>query len=374
MARHGTSGWWPVCARARDRARWHGGVYLARDASAARDVALKMLRDDVASAVNTERFLREISLAKSLSHPNVLPLLDSGSTEEGLPYYVMPVVNGESLRDRLLCERRLPVDMALAIVVQAADALSAAHELGILHRDVTPGNILLNGEHAYLSDFGIPRALLYTGGERLTGTGIVIGTPEYMSPEQGAGDSDIDARADLYSLASVLYTALAGEPPFTGPTGQAVLARKAVARAPSVHELRPTVPIGIARAIAQALEPVPADRQRSVKEFAAQLIAGEEMRPVARRRRGRWLVAGVGAVVVVAGIVGFATRSPVRRAERDLADGQLGAAVRRLRPLVARDPRDGRAALALAQALLLTGGDTTREARDAARLAAAAPR
>lgn len=331
-------------------------VMLAREIATGRLVALKMLREDVASSVNTERFLREVDVATALVHPHILPLLAAGVGDDGLPFYAMPYVQGETLRERLEREKQLPLDVALAIVAQAGSALAAAHAQGILHRDVTPGNILLEGDTAYLSDFGIARAVVVTSGERLTGTGMIVGTPEYMSPEQAAGDQEADARADLYSLAAVLYTSLAGEPPFTGPTAQAVLARKAVARAPDVRELRATTPPGVARAIARALEPAPADRQRSVAQFLDELARPD--RGGAPRRHTRRTVAmlAVGAVLVVAGGVAVhARRDTVEGARSEMMAGRLASAIPRLQRASARDPADGRASLALAEALLISG-------------------
>lgn len=187
-------------------------VYLARDLRHQRAVAIKVLRPDLAASLGSERFLREIEIAAGLDHPHILPLYDSGEVDGSL-FYVMPYVEGESLRDRLSRERQLSVPLALQIAREVADALSAAHRRGVVHRDVKPENILLSGNHARVADFGIARAISAAGGSRLTSAGLAIGTPAYMSPEQATGDEGIDGRSDLYSLASVLYEMLAGEPP-----------------------------------------------------------------------------------------------------------------------------------------------------------------
>lgn len=347
-------------------------VCVARDLESGSLVAIKMLREDIASSVNTERFLREVGVAGTLDHPRILRLLDSGQSDDGLPYYVMPFVEGETLRQRLDRQKQLPVDEALAIVAQIADALAFAHDRGVLHRDVTPANILLKGDEAFLSDFGIARAITGSAGETLTSTGVVIGTPEYMSPEQGAGDHRPDARSDLFSLASVLYVCLAGEPPYTGPTPQAVLARKATSRAPSVRELRPLVPQNVARAIARGLEPVPADRYRSVRDFAAALAAPEPERVVRKAAHVRWLVAST--VVLVAAVAAFASgmgRDRVASARREMEGGRVAKALGMLRATVAGDSANANAALWLAQGLILAGEDTAAEWRRLAKLSVA---
>ena len=346
-------------------------VVEARDRERDVVVAVKRLREDIASAVNTARFLREVGLARSLEHPGILPLLDSGTGEDGLPYYVMPLVEGESLRERLVRERQLPVDEALAIVLQVADALAFAHSRGVVHRDVTPANILLAGSRAYLADFGIARAVLMSDGDTLTSTGIVIGTPEFMSPEQGAGDHAVDERGDLYALGSVLYTCLAGEPPFTGPSQQSVLARKAVARAPSVRDLRPVVSRQLAAAIARALEQVPADRFRTMPEFAAALRARPDA-GVSNSRRTRSVAVIAALVAVTAVTLALVSTTHDRRAgaaRRAIDAGDVQAAVSPLRQLVSRDSTDASSALLLAQALLLGGFDSTAEWRRAVSLA-----
>src|SRR2546427_6241632 len=192
-------------------------VYLARDRKHGRPVAIKVLRGEIATALGPERFLREIEIAAGLTHPHILPLHDSGEAD-GFVYYVMPFVEGETLRDRLEREPQLPSEEALAITREVAEALGHAHAHGVVHRDIKPENILFQGGHAVVSDFGIARAITAAAGARLTETGIAIGTPGYMSPEQASGREPVDGRSDLYSLGCVLYEMLAGEPPVTRPS------------------------------------------------------------------------------------------------------------------------------------------------------------
>jgi eukaryotic-like serine/threonine-protein kinase len=210
-----------------DRELGAGGmatVYLAEDLKHHRKVAIKVLKPDLAASLGADRFLREIETTANLRHPHILPLYDSGAAGEFL-FYVMPFVEGESLRDRLTRERQLPLDDALRIAREVADALGYAHSRGVVHRDIKPENILLENGHAVVADFGIARALSAAGGDRLTQTGLAVGTPVYMSPEQAAADADIDGRSDLYSLGCVLYEMLGGQPPFTGPTTESVTGR-----------------------------------------------------------------------------------------------------------------------------------------------------
>ena len=242
-------------------------VFLARDLKHDRPVAIKFLRPEVAAVLGTNRFLAEIALAARLHHPHILPLLDSG-TAYGLPYYVMPHVDGETLRSRLRRERCLSLDDAIRIACEVADALGYAHARGIIHRDIKPENILLESGHALVADFGIARAISEAGGERLTQTGLALGTAAYMSPEQGDSAVEIDARADIYALACVLYEMLTGDPPFSGSTAQAVLARKAAEPAPPMRAVRDTISPDLERNVLKALSRAPADRFRTVKEFA----------------------------------------------------------------------------------------------------------
>ncbi len=234
-------------------------VFLAQDLRHHRPVAIKVLRPELALAIGSERFLREIEIAARLTHPHILPLYDSGEAD-GLLYYVMPYVEEDSLRDRLDREQQLPLEDALQITREVTDALSYAHSLGVIHRDIKPENILFQAGHAVISDFGIARAITAAGGDRLTETGIAIGTPVYMSPEQAAADRQPDARSDLYSLACVLYEMLAGVPPYTGPTAQAIIARRLTDPVPPLRTVRETVPVAVEQAVMRALAKVPADR------------------------------------------------------------------------------------------------------------------
>ena len=274
-------------------------VYLAHDLQHDRDVALKVIRPEVGIAAGDERFHREIRLAARLVHPNILPLFDSGATDRRL-WYTMPFIEGESLRARLDREKQLPIEEAIRITTEIAEALGHAHAKGILHRDIKPENILLSEGHALVVDFGIAKAI-GDAGERITSTGITLGTPGYMSPEQSSGQQDLDARSDLYALASVSYEMLAGEPPFTGPTAQVVIARRLSQPAPSVSAIRPSVPGAIDAALRRALAPVPADRFSTTTDFSRALSSGVTRPPASRFVRSHWpLLAAAAAVLVIA--------------------------------------------------------------------------
>ncbi len=227
-------------------------VYLARDLKHSRPVAIKVLAPELAAALGRERFLREIETAARLTHPHILPLHDSGEAD-GFLYYVMPYIEGESLRDRLNREGQLPIEDAVTITGEVATALSYAHSRDVVHRDVKPENILLSEGQAIVADFGIAGAIDAAGGGKLTRTGLVLGTPAYMSPEQGAGERALDGRSDVYSLGCLLYEMLAGEPPFTGPTAQAIIAKRFTDPVPSVRRLRETVSVPMDQAIVKAL-------------------------------------------------------------------------------------------------------------------------
>ncbi|HUL70958.1 MAG TPA: protein kinase [Gemmatimonadales bacterium] len=260
-----------------ERELGHGGmatVYLARDLKHNRPVAIKVLRPELAAALGSERFLREIELSARLTHPHILPLHDSGDAG-GFLYYVMPYVEGESLRDRLTREKQLPLEDALRITGEVADALSYAHDHDIVHRDIKPENILLESGHAVVADFGIARAITAAGGDKLTETGLAVGTPAYMSPEQGMGEPQLDRRSDVYALGCVVYEMLAGTPPFTGSTAQAILARKSFEPVPSLRVVRETVPAPVEHAIQRALAKVPADRFATATQFAEALAQRE---------------------------------------------------------------------------------------------------
>ena len=299
-------------------------VYLARDVRHGRQVALKVLAPELAQSLGSERFLREIEIAAQLSHPRIVPLLDSG-TADGLLYYAMPYVEGESLRQRLDREKQLSVDDALDVARQAAAALAYAHARGIVHRDVKPENIMLSDGEALVADFGIARAVSAAAGDRLTDTGVAVGTPAYMSPEQASGERDVDMRSDVYSLACVLFEMLAGEPPFTGPTAQAITARKLSQSAPNIATLRDSVPPAVGEAVRRALAPVPADRYASASQFAEALrLTGTTTHaryrePTVRgwRRWERALWLGLGAVVAL--LVTLAARHWTGRTAPDTA-------------------------------------------------------
>ena len=282
-------------------------VWLARDSTHERPVAIKIIHPHLAGAIGVDRFIREVRLTGQLQHPHIVPLLDSGSLPgpdgQTLAWYAMQFLEGESLRDRLSREGQLPVEETLRIAEAVGNALAAAHRHGIVHRDIKPENILLSGGHVYVVDFGIAKALAETEVERLTSTGLAIGTPAYMSPEQAMADR-VDARTDQYSLAAIVYEMLAGEPPFSGPTAQAIVARRFAEAVRPMRPVRPTVPETVERAVLRALERSPADRFPDVARFAAALRGeGEPGRPPASRGRGarRALVAGVVLAVVAGG-------------------------------------------------------------------------
>jgi serine/threonine-protein kinase len=254
-------------------------VYLAQDVKHDRLVAVKVLLPELAATLGAERFLREIDVGTSLRHPNIVGVLDSGEAD-GRLFYTMPFVEGASLRDRLDREQQLPIDEVLALTRQIAEALGYAHSKGVIHRDIKPENILLSDGRALVADFGIARAVSVAGGERLTRTGMAVGTPTYMSPEQAMGSKDVTPESDIYSLACMVYEMLAGQPPFTGPTAMALLARHSLDSVPSLKIVRSTVPDAVEDAIVRALAKVPADRFRSALDFCDALSddAGAAMR------------------------------------------------------------------------------------------------
>jgi serine/threonine-protein kinase len=285
-------------------------VYQAQDLKHERLVAMKVLRPELAAALGPERFLQEIKIAANLHHPHILPLYDSGEAD-GFLYYVMPYVEGESLRDRLDREKQLAIDDALQVAREVADALSYAHGHGVIHRDIKPENILLESGHAVVADFGIARAVDAAGGERLTETGIAIGTPTYLSPEQAGGEKDLDGRSDLYSLGCVLHEMLAGQPPFTGPTVESLVHQHLSAEPPSVTAIRPSVPGWVVAALERSLAKTPADRFNPVAQFGeaisprgAAAAADLGSRLVVSGNR-RWVarLAGAAALIIVAAVV-----------------------------------------------------------------------
>ena len=276
-------------------------VYLAHDLKHERDVAIKVLHPDLGAALGAERFLAEIKTTAKLQHPHILPLLDSGSAD-GLLYYVMPYVRGETLRARMTKEGQLPVEEAVRIARETASALEHAHRQGIVHRDIKPENILLQDGAALVADFGIALAVQTAGGARMTQTGLSLGTPQYMSPEQATGERLVDARSDVYALGAVTYEMLAGEPPFTGPTVQAVVVRLLADAPRSITAQRKAVPPHVEAAVLRALEKLPADRFARAAAFAVALEASSPgtpspVLPRAHSTRRRWLTGAFVAVV-----------------------------------------------------------------------------
>jgi serine/threonine-protein kinase len=245
-------------------------VYLAEDQRHHRKVAIKVLRPELGAVLGLDRFLQEVAFAARLNHPHILPLYDSGDAA-GLLYYVMPSVGGESLRQKLTRDGRLSIEEAVAITRQVAAALGHAQAQGLIHRDVKPENILLHEGEAMVADFGIALAVTSAAEERLTATGLCLGTAQYMSPEQSLGERLLDGRSDVCSLGCVLYEMLTGAPPYTGPTAQAVIAKRVADPVPSVRRLRDTVPIAVEQALVKALAKVPTDRFASTGAFVEAL-------------------------------------------------------------------------------------------------------
>ncbi len=309
----------------------HGGmarVYLARDLRHARQVAIKVLHPELAAVLGAERFHHEIRIAAGLVHPNIVPLLDSGEAG-GFLYYVMPYVPGETLRARIQRERQLPLADAVTVVAQAATALEYAHRQGVIHRDIKPENILLLEGQAVVADFGVARAIGTAAGDRITSSGFVVGTPAYMSPEQAAADPSVDGRSDEYSLGCVAYEMLAGQPPFIGPTAQAISALRLTTTPPPVRAMREGVPEAVDRAIARALRRVPADRHGGPGAFAAALAtaAGGPSGPgptadagsvtAGKYPRARWLVLLALGLAAAATALGLRRKAPPPAAAGD---------------------------------------------------------
>ena len=281
-------------------------VYLARDLKHDRDVALKVLKPELALALGAERFLAEIRVMATLQHPNLLPLFDSGETD-GLLFYVMPYVEGDTLRTRLEKERQLPVEETIRLVNLMAGALDFAHARGVIHRDFKPENILLQAGQPVIADFGIALAVAHAGGDRITETGLSLGTPSYMSPEQASGTETVDARSDQFALGAVTYEMLVGEPPHTGPTVPAIIARAMTETPRSIRAVRPTVPEGVEDAVLRALAKSPVDRFAGCGEFANALSTGARDSAAAHSGRRLTRILAVAAPVVMAAAVGYAT-------------------------------------------------------------------
>ena len=279
-------------------------VYLAEDLKHRRKVAIKVLHPELSAVIGGERFLKEIELTASLQHPHILPLFDSGAADN-LLYYVMPFVEGQTLRSRLQHERQLPIEEATRIAQEVAAALDYAHKRGVVHRDIKPENILLHDGQALVADFGIALAASKASGARMTETGMSLGTPHYMSPEQAMGEREITPRSDVYALGAVLYEMLSGDPPFTGSTAQAIVARVVTETPRSLHAQRHTIPAHVEAAVNTALEKLPADRFATAAEFAEALTgrgfsaATTAVTPRAARPAGagpRWKPIAVGAL------------------------------------------------------------------------------
>jgi serine/threonine-protein kinase len=281
-------------------------VYLAHDRKHDRPVALKLLRSDLAATLGSDRFLQEIRLVARLQHPHILPVFDSGQAG-GMLWYTMPYVDGESLRERLVRERCLPVGEAVRVACEVAVALDYAHRHGVVHRDIKPENIMLADEQALVADFGVARAFQAGDGADPAETGLSIGTPAYMSPEQATGGV-IDGRSDIYSLGCVLFEMLAGEPMFAGSSQRGIIARRFVAPVRSVRRARPCVPVAVERTLARAVASVPAERFTTAGDFAKALaLASSEMEgcghtremPVVRAARRRQRGYSVTLIVMV---------------------------------------------------------------------------
>jgi serine/threonine-protein kinase len=276
-------------------------VYLAQDLKHDRKVAVKVLKPELAAVLGADRFLAEIKVTANLQHPNLLPLFDSGEAD-GFLYYVMPYVEGETLRARLERERQLPVEETARLVSLLANALDYAHAQGVIHRDLKPENILLPAGQPVIADFGIALAVAHAGGSRVTETGLSLGTPDYMSPEQAAGERALDARSDQYALAAVTYEMLTGEPPHTGPTAQIIIARLMTEKPRSLRATRPGVPVAMDLAVGRALAKAPADRFPTCGAFARALVTSP-----GRRNRSVLIGAAAAGLVVLVGLAWLAT-------------------------------------------------------------------
>jgi tRNA A-37 threonylcarbamoyl transferase component Bud32 len=349
-----------------DRVIGRGGmatVYLCRDTRDESRVAVKVLRKELGSAIIVERFLREIAFASELDHPRIPKVLSSGVVGD-LPYYAMTYVEGESLKQKIEREKQLPLDEAIHIACQVIAPTAYAHSRGIVHRDIKPDNILIAADGVYVLDFGIARAIVESGVDRLTSTGVGVGTPAYMSPEQALGDRNLDARSDIYSLGCVVYEMIAGIPPFVGPTSQAIISRRFAASPPPLSEVRDSVPEEIEDAVQRALARSPADRWPTVGAFGKALEAcstetptGAVRREKRRRSLRRIAMAATALAIVAAGIVAWTRghRSSYEKAKDALAAWDLDSAERELRQAASDNPTDASARLWLAQVMMLKG-------------------
>ncbi len=353
-------------------------VYLCTDTRTDEKVAIKVLRPELGSAVIVERFLREISFASELDHPQIPKVLGSGVVD-GVPYYVMSYVEGEPLRRLIDREKQLPLPEALRIACEVIKPTAYAHKRGIVHRDLKPENIFISDQGIFVLDFGISRAIIESGGDRLTSTGIGVGTPAYMSPEQALGDRNLDVRTDIYSLGCVLYEMIGGLPPFVGPTAQVVISRRFAGNPPPLRELRDGVPESVEYAIERALAKSPADRWSSAEDFGVALnaCATGELRFTTSSQRYWWrrpnrraamITIAAGVIVASAFAWSAAFREPVAHAQRAIAEWNFPEAKAELLRAVARRPNDPRASLWLAQSMMLNR-DSASEWRSFAEIA-----
>ncbi|MBA2683128.1 MAG: protein kinase [Gemmatimonadaceae bacterium] len=293
-------------------------VYLAEDLKHGRMVALKVLRPELSAAMGSERFPREIKTVAQFNHPHILSLYDSGEVE-GFLYFVMPFVDGESLRDRLAREKQLPFGDAVRILREVVDALAYSHARGVVHRDIKPGNVLLSGRHAVVTDFGVAKAITAAGGDKTTTVGIAIGTPQYMAPEQAMGEANIDHRADIYAIGILGYEMLAGRPPFAATTAQGILAAHVIENPIDIRQTRPGTPPLLADAIMKCLEKNPANRWQTADELTSQLeaigttpgggVTPTDTRPlqaatVAAKSKRRLLIGVAAGAIVLGGAIG----------------------------------------------------------------------
>lgn len=354
-------------------------VYLCTDTQTETQVAVKVLRAELGSAVVVERFLREIKFASELDHPQIPKVMDSGVVGT-LPFYVMTYIEGKSLRAHLDKVKQLPMEEAIHITQEVARPTAYAHAQGIVHRDIKPANILLSPDGGvYVLDFGVARAILASADDSLTSTGVAVGTPAYMSPEQALADHDLDSRSDIYSLGCVLYEMIAGIPPFVGATPQSVMSRRFIAPPPPLHEVRDRVSPEIEAAVMRALARSPADRWQKVQDFSDSLTAAplsptlQTQQVVLDRKKRKYAYGLIGVGVVAAGIMAAAawsvSRDFVRRGQESLARWDFADATTQMESAVARKPDDARAQLWLAQLKMLNGDPANEWRRYALRAA-----
>ena len=337
-------------------------VYLCTDSQGGENVAVKLLRPELGSAVVKERFLREIAFASELDHPQIPKVLGSGILD-GVPFYVMTYIDGESLRTRLDREKQLPIDEAIRIAQEIARPTAYAHSRGIIHRDIKPANVLLSNDSVYVLDFGVARAIMASADAGLTSTGMVVGTPAYMSPEQALAESTLDARSDVYSLGCLIYEMIAGIPPFVGATAQAVMSRRFISPPPPLHESRDAISPEVEAAVMKALARAPADRWQRVDEFASALGSVDRTPTSARhpavvepKRMSQRMMLLIAVMVAMIGVAAFAlvsSRDKVKTARSAIAEWNFAKAETELRAAVKESPDDPAAQLWLGQTLML---------------------